>query len=48
VRRADFLTIENSFSPDRPRPSFVPGVSTYRVAQICGATSQAQAGAVVA
>jgi hypothetical protein len=39
VRRADFLTIENSFSPNRLRPSIVPGVSNYRAVQFCGATS---------
>src|SRR5208283_815564 len=39
VRRADFLTIKNSFSPDRFRSSIMPGVSTYRAVQICGATS---------
>lgn len=39
MRRADFFLIENSFSPDRPRPGFMPGVSTYSVVQICGATS---------
>jgi hypothetical protein len=40
MRRPDFLTIENSFSPGHPRPSFLPGVSTYRTVQICEATSQ--------
>ena len=40
VRRADFLTIRNSFSPELPRPSFMPRVSTYNPVQICGATSQ--------
>jgi hypothetical protein len=39
VRRADFLTIENSFSPSRVRPGFMPGVSTYSAVQICEATS---------
>jgi putative transposase len=39
VRRADFLTIENSFSPDHLRPGIVPGVSTYSAVQISGATS---------
>ena len=39
VRRADFLTIKNPFSPDLPRPGFMPGVSTYRAVQIRGATS---------
>jgi putative transposase len=39
VRRADFFTIKNSFSPDHFRPSITPGVSTYRIVQICGATS---------
>ena len=39
VRRADFFTIKNSFSPDHPRPSHMPGVSTYRAVQIRGATS---------
>ena len=39
----DFLTIENSFSPSRRRPSIVPGVSTYRAVQICGTTSACQA-----
>jgi hypothetical protein len=39
VRRADFFTIQNSFSPDRLRPGFMPGVSTYSAVQICGATS---------
>jgi|GEM_PF-1928151 len=39
VRRADFLTIKNSFSPDQSRPGFMPGVSTYSAVQICGATS---------
>src|SRR5258706_15848054 len=28
LRRADFLTIENSFPPDCPRPGVKPGVST--------------------
>jgi len=39
VRRPDFLTIENSFSPSLPRPSILPGVSTYRTVQNCEATS---------
>src|SRR3954451_22402917 len=41
VRRPDafFFTIRNSFLPDRPRSSFIPGVSTYSAVQICGATS---------
>jgi hypothetical protein len=39
VRRPDFLTIENSFSSGHPRPSSLPGVSTYRTVQICEATS---------
>jgi hypothetical protein len=39
VRRADFFTIKNSFSPDHFRPSFMPGVSTYRAVQIRRATS---------
>jgi len=38
VRRADFLTIKNSFSPDH-WSSIMPGVSTYCAVQICGATS---------
>ena len=28
VRRPDFFTIENSFSPNHPRPSSLPGVSS--------------------
>jgi hypothetical protein len=39
VRRADFLTIENSYLPSRLRPGFMPGVSTYSDVQICGTTS---------
>ena len=39
VRRADFLTIENSFLPDRLRSGLMPGVSTYSAGQICGVTS---------
>ncbi|HQT31701.1 MAG TPA: hypothetical protein PLL61_10825 [Thiobacillus sp.] len=39
VRRADFLTIINSFSPGCFQPSIMPGVSTYSVVQTCGATS---------
>jgi Protein of unknown function (DUF4238) len=39
VRRADFLTIENSFSPHPRWRGSKPGVSTYRAVQICGATS---------
>ena len=39
VRRADFLTIENSFWPSLHRLGLTPGVSTYRAVQICGATS---------
>jgi hypothetical protein len=39
VRRPDFLTIENSFSPSLPRPSILPGVSTYRTVQNSEATS---------
>ena len=39
VRRADFLTIENLFSPGPSRPSLTPEVSTYRAVQNCGATS---------
>ncbi len=42
VRRADFFTIENSFSPDLRRPGFMPGVSAYSSVQIGGATSMAQ------
>jgi arylformamidase len=40
VRRADFLTIENSYLPSRLRPGFMPGVSTYSDVQICGTTSR--------
>ena len=32
MRRADFLTIENSFLPSLPWPGFAPEVSTYRSA----------------
>lgn len=39
VRRADFLTIKNSFSPGHSRPGIMPGVSTYRAVQICDAAS---------
>ena len=39
VRRADFLTTEKSFLPGTCRPGFVPGVSTYRAVQLCGASS---------
>ena len=34
------LTIKNAFSPDF-QPSIMPGVSTDRAVQICGATSHA-------
>jgi hypothetical protein len=47
-RRADFLTIENSFSPDPFRPGIGPGVSTYSVVQISGATSVSGGAAAVA
>jgi len=47
-RRADFLTIEDSFSPDRFRPSIGLGVSTYSVVQISGATSVSGGAAAVA
>jgi hypothetical protein len=39
VRRADFLTMKNSFLPDLYRHGLKPGVSTYSAVQICGATS---------
>jgi len=38
VRRADFFTIENSCRWLQ-RAGIMPGVSTYRAVQICGATS---------
>ena len=38
VRRADFLTIENSCRQSR-RTGIMPRVSTYRAVQICAATS---------
>ena len=41
VRRANILTLKNSFLPDLHRPGLMPGVSTYRAGQICGATSKA-------
>ncbi len=44
VRRPDaFFFIRNSLLPDRFRFGIVPGVSTYSVVQICGATSVTQA-----
>ena len=41
VRRPDafFFTIKNSFSLDRLRSGFIPGVPTYSAVQICGTTS---------
>ena len=39
VRRADFLTLKNAFSPGLPRPGLTPAVSTYRAVQICGTTA---------
>ena len=39
VRRADFLTIKNSFSPDRLRSGFIHRVFTYSAVQIFEATS---------
>jgi hypothetical protein len=40
VRRANFSTIKNPFSPSHSRSSFTPRVSTYPAVQICGATSE--------
>ena len=39
VRRADFLTIDNSCLPSQLRPGSSPKVSTYNAVQICGTTS---------
>ena len=41
MRRADFLTTKNSFSPDCFQSGIMSGVSTSSAMQICGATSRA-------
>jgi hypothetical protein len=43
VRRADFLTIKNSCSSHH-RLGFRPGVSTYKIVQICETTSKLMLG----
>ncbi len=44
VLHPDFCTIENSFMPHPRRPGFIFVVSTYRVVQICEATSTSPSG----
>ena len=42
LRRADFLTIDDAFSPDHPRPGSTPGVSTHCPVQNCSTTRPGQ------
>ena len=45
MRRPDafFLTIKNAFLPDHPWPGFMHRVSTYKLVQICGTSSDTEA-----